>query len=130
MGNTKSFNRKLVILSILNLIFGLITYIFVNPEIIFFKLLNIDTVKIFHNWIFECYLADFFFGNFIFFFYNLLHSFGIDKKIIYFGFSMPIVFEITQAYLPSLGTFDIFDIILYIIQFFILHSLWAYKKIF
>lgn len=116
-------HKKKVFCAVLLIILASVIYIYIHGTENLFILqiiqsygINIPIIKpkIIHNLIIKNYLIDaLWFISFL-----LLVSIDNSKTHLYLALIVAIFLEVLQFYYPSLGTFDIYDIALYLITFF------------
>jgi len=117
----KSKKKVLLVSTLLSLFFGTMVYFLFNEKVLFFEIIGISSVNLNNSFI-ESYLSDFFYVLALTFLCHLFFVMKIPKIHIYSILISPITFEIIQFFRPELGTFDYFDLILFVSWFIIYYS--------
>jgi hypothetical protein len=117
----------IITFSISSLIIGLFVYILFDKNIILLKYFNFSiSSQCIYCQIIRNYLSDIFYMFFICSVCHLYDLYEIPKTYIIIIFLTPFFHEFLQFYFSSLGTFDIIDILFYIlislIYYFFIYS--------
>ncbi len=113
-------------LSIVFLLLGVFTYLIFNPSVIGLSWLNLSPLIVFDGgfWyqLATCYLSDLLFYGYLLSFCSFLKDLGIPQYYLYLLYTLPIFCESFQYFKIFEGTYDHFDILLYLLCFAFYYS--------
>jgi hypothetical protein len=106
--------KIILIFALTNLFLGLLVYVLLDRNTILFKFFNFSASTNFFSFNqLRNYLSDFFYMFFICSICHFYHLIKIQKVYIILLLLSPVLHESLQFFFISLGTFDLFDLIVY-----------------
>jgi hypothetical protein len=108
--------KIILIFASTNLFLGLLVYVLLDRNIILFKSFNFpNSINSLYLNQLRNYLSDFFYMLFICSICHFYHLIKIQKAYIFLILLSPILHESLQFFFLSLGTFDLFDLIVFVL---------------